>query len=79
MILSGSIFGFDSPTSTPAAPASALPSTKVKLITPSMGIPMSRAAFMSKDTARIALPMRVRRMMRVWAVMRTMETARIRT
>jgi hypothetical protein len=45
---------------TPAAPARAEPSTKVKTITRSMLMPIIAAASRSNDTARIALPVRVR-------------------
>ena len=44
MPISGSIFGFDSPTSTPAAPASIEPSTKVSEITRLTSMPIKLAA-----------------------------------
>ncbi len=46
--------------STPAAPASAEPSTKANTITLSMSIPIIAAASRSYEVARIALPIRVR-------------------
>ena len=45
---------------TPAAPASAEPSTNVNTITRSMLMPIIAAASRSNDVARIALPVRVR-------------------
>ncbi len=45
---------------TPAAPASAEPSTKVNTITRSMSMPIIAAASRSYEVARIALPSRVR-------------------
>ena len=42
--ISGSIFGFESPTRIPAAAASAEPSTNVPEITRSTGTPISAAA-----------------------------------
>ena len=46
--------------STPAAPASAEPSTNANTITRSMSMPIIAAASRSYDVARIALPVRVR-------------------
>ena len=51
--------GTRSAKSTPAAPASAEPSTKVKTITRSMSMPIIAAASRSYDVARIAFPVRV--------------------
>ena len=44
----------------PAAAASALPSTKVQAMTRFTGMPISPATCGSKETARIAVPKRVR-------------------
>ena len=54
------VVGTRSANITPAAPASAEPSTNVKTITRSMSMPIIAAASRSNEVARIALPVRVR-------------------
>ena len=58
--MSGSMDGYEIAHRMPAAPARAEPSPKVKEITVSRLTPMSEAAVGLLETARIAMPKRVR-------------------
>ena len=77
MPISGSIFGLYCAVRTPPAAASADPSAKVNAMTKSVLIPISFAELMLNETARIALPTLVLKMMYCSSTISAIETTKM--